>query len=150
MIPDAAVEALAGNNPDALALLEGAYEQLSGPDLERLLLAHASPAVFGVGMPEALFLVMQLDDAVERWRVWQRDQAEFVCRYGADWTADQVDAEVLAPLFCLLNGRHPCRACLQGRLFHVGALGVEGDCRRHGPARQVRHELLQRVLGGAA
>jgi hypothetical protein len=134
MIPDAALEALAGNNPDALAILEGAYEQLSGPDLERLLLAHASPAVFGVGMPEALFLVMQLDDAVERWQVWQRDQAEFVGRYGADWTADQVDAEILAPLAKLLTGREPCRACLQGQLSHVGALGAEGDCGWHGKA----------------
>lgn len=107
---------LAAGNTAAEQLLDGAYEQLSGIDLEQLLLVHAQPALFTVGMAECLFLAMQLDDAVARWKVWQNDQAEFRHRFGDDWTADQVNAEILAVLFTLVTGRHPCSRSLNGNL----------------------------------
>jgi hypothetical protein len=77
MIPDAALEALAGNNPDALAILEGAYEQLSGPQMDRLLLDHAQPALFAAGQAQRVAdAVVPRRLGAERWREWDADPSD--------------------------------------------------------------------------
>lgn len=118
---------LAGQSPDAQALLQAAAEGvISGPELEAHLLTHASPAVFTGGMAQALFAAMTLEDATGRWQAFDGDPASL-----PEWTAEEVDAEVLHALFVLTTGRQPCRRCLNGWLIDLDHLSPAGECAQH-------------------
>lgn len=134
LVLDPDLQPLAGGNVHAVALLAGAVEQLSGAELEQHLLTHAQPALFADGLATTMYQAMILEDRVGFFRTYLADQAAIPEMAGLPYETamEQLKAEVLAPLVALLTGRPACPTCLaKGRLSHVGAVGVEGDCDRH-------------------